>query len=60
MAIGISGQIQHTAAITGAKKIIAINPDINAPIFRIADYGWVAPVEEALPKMIQTLNDLEI
>lgn len=60
VAIGISGQIQHTAAITGAKKIIAINPDINAPIFRIADYGWVAPVEEALPKMIQTLNDLEI
>lgn len=60
VAIGISGQIQHTAAITGAKRIIAINPDSNAPIFRIADYGWVAPVEEALPKMMQTLNELGV
>lgn len=49
IAIGISGQIQHTAAITGAKKIIAVNPDRNAPIFSVADYGWVATAEEALP-----------
>lgn len=49
IAVGISGQIQHTAAITGAKKIIAVNPDRNAPIFSMADYGWVATAEEALP-----------
>lgn len=49
IAIGISGQIQHTAAITGARRIIAINPDKDAPIFGMADYGWVATVEEALP-----------
>lgn len=49
IAIGISGQIQHTAAITGAKKIIAVNPDCNAPIFSMADYGWVTTAEEALP-----------
>lgn len=49
IAIGISGQIQHTAAITGAKKVIAVNPDRNAPIFSVADYGWVATAEEALP-----------
>lgn len=51
IAIGISGQIQHTAAITGAKKVIAINPDRTAPIFNVADYGWVASVEEALPQL---------
>lgn len=49
IAIGISGQIQHTAAITGAKKIIAINPDRSAPIFAMADYGWPVSIEEALP-----------
>lgn len=54
IAIGISGQIQHTAAITGAKKIIAVNPDRNAPIFSVADYGWVATAEDALP----VLNDI--
>ena len=51
VAIGISGQIQHTAAITGAKKIIAINPDCNAPIFHVADYGWVTTAEEALSQL---------
>lgn len=51
IAIGISGQIQHTAAITGAKKIIAINPDRTAPIFNVADYGWNTSVEEALPQL---------
>lgn len=54
IAIGISGQIQHTAAITGTKKIIAVNPDRNAPIFSVADYGWVATAEDALP----VLNDI--
>lgn len=60
IAIGISGQIQHTAAITGAKKIIAINPDRNAPIFRIADFGWSMPIEEALPQLMQTLNEMNL
>lgn len=52
IAIGISGQIQHTAGIAGAKRIIAINPDKTAPIFNVADYGWAVPVEEALPQLM--------
>ena len=52
VAIGISGQIQHTSGITGAKRIVAINPDKMAPIFNVADYGWAVPVEEALPQLM--------
>ena len=52
IAIGISGQIQHTAGIAGAKRIVAINPDKTAPIFNVADYGWAVPVEEALPQLM--------
>ena len=52
IAIGISGQIQHTAGIAGAKRIIAINSDKTAPIFNVADYGWAVPVEEALPQLM--------
>ncbi len=56
IAIGISGQIQHTAAITGARCVIAVNPDRTAPIFNVADYGWAIPVEEALPQFMNILN----
>lgn len=57
VAIGISGQIQHTAAITGAGKILAINPDRTAPIFSVADYGWAVPVEEALPALMNLIPE---
>lgn len=57
VAIGISGQIQHTAAITGARKVLAINPDRTAPIFSVADYGWAVPVEEALPRLMEALPE---
>lgn len=52
IAIGISGQIQHTAAIASARKIIAINPDRMAPIFNVADYGFVGSIEETLPQLM--------
>ena len=38
---GISGAVQHTSAIEGAVRIIAINEDKNARIFDYADYGII-------------------
>lgn len=54
--IGISGQIQHMVAVMGAKVIVAINKDQNAPIFKNADYGIVGDLYQVLPRLAEAIN----
>ena len=56
IACGVSGSIQFVAGMSGAERIVAINTDPNAPIFKVAHTALVGDVCEILPALLNKIE----
>ena len=56
IACGVSGATQHIAGAKGAKRILAVNTDPEAPIMSVADYAVVGDLHEVLPAVSAELR----
>ncbi len=56
VACGISGATQHIAGAKGAKRILAINSDPEAPILAVADYAVIGDLHDVVPAISAELR----
>ena len=56
---GISGATQHMAGCKGAKRILAINTDADAPIFGSADYAVIGDLSEIVPAIVAEVRKVK-
>ncbi len=56
LALGISGAIQHIVGMKGARSVVAVNKDHEAPIFEIADVAVVANLFDVVPPLVEEIK----
>jgi electron transfer flavoprotein alpha subunit len=59
LALGISGSPHHVAGVEEAKRIVAINKDPRAPIFRFSDIGFIGDLRKILPPLIARIEEFK-
>ena len=57
IACGISGAIQHMVGAKGAKRILVINTDRQAPILTHADYAIIGDVQQVVPALVSAIKE---
>jgi electron transfer flavoprotein alpha subunit len=58
IAVALSGSMQHMAGCAGARTIVAINTDPQAPIFQRAHYGAVGDYRKVVPRLTEKVREL--
>jgi electron transfer flavoprotein alpha subunit len=59
LALGISGAIQHIVGMKGARTIVAVNKDSEAPIFEIADFAVVGNLFDVVPPLVEEIKKVK-
>ena len=59
IAFGVSGAVNHVTGVTDSDRIVAVNKDPDAAIFKYCDYGIVGDMDEICESMIEKLKEMK-